>query len=74
MSAEEQGGLMESPANAANTLALEAQRYLAAVDAFRAEGYEPDWRPETWLERFGLSRSWPALQLDPDERRKQCSN
>jgi hypothetical protein len=24
----------------------EAERYLAAVDAFRAEGYEPRWRPE----------------------------
>jgi hypothetical protein len=74
MSAEEQSGLMESPGNAANTLALEAQRYLAAVDAFRAEGYEPDWRPETWLERVWLSRSWPAFQLDSDEGRKKCSN
>jgi hypothetical protein len=74
MSAEEQGWLVESPTNAASTLALEAQRYLAAVDAFRAEGYEPDWRPETWLERVCLSRSWPAFQLDDDEGRKKCSN
>jgi hypothetical protein len=74
MSAEEQGGLMESPENAANTLALEAQRYLAAVDAFRAEGYEPNWRPETWLERVWLSRSWPAFQLDSDDGRNKCSS
>jgi hypothetical protein len=33
------------------TLAEEAQRYLAAVEVFRAEGYEPRWRPETPLER-----------------------
>jgi hypothetical protein len=55
------------------TLAEEAQQYLGVVDAFRAEGYEPDWRPETWLERVWLSRAWPALELDSDEGRKQCS-
>jgi hypothetical protein len=42
MSAEEQDGLMESPENAANTLALEAQHYLAAVDVFHVKGCEPN--------------------------------
>jgi hypothetical protein len=28
------------------TLMLEVKRYLAAVDAFRAEGHEPRWSPE----------------------------
>ena len=28
------------------TLAEEAQRYLAVVEFFRAEGCEPHWRPE----------------------------
>jgi hypothetical protein len=56
------------------TLAEEAQRYLAVVDAFRAEGCEPDWRPETWVERVWLSGSSPALRVEPDERRKQCSD
>ena len=56
------------------TLAEEAQQYLAAVDAFRAEGCEPDWRPETWMERVGLHRLLPPLHLDSDEGRDQCSN
>ena len=30
------------------TLADEAQLYLAVVEVFRAEGHEPQWRPE-WL-------------------------
>jgi hypothetical protein len=30
----------------ASTLIEEIQRYLAAVEAFRAEGLEPNWRPE----------------------------
>jgi hypothetical protein len=45
------------------TLAEEAQQYLAVVDAFRAEGCEPAWRPETWMERVGLHRSLPPLHL-----------
>ena len=56
------------------TIAEEAQRYLAVVELFRREGCEPDWHPETWLERVWLSRSWPALQLDSEEGRNQCSN
>ena len=27
-------------------LMIEVERYLAAVEAFRAEGYEPRWRSE----------------------------
>ena len=37
------------------TVAEEAQRYLEAVDVFRREGCEPQWRPE-WRERPELSR------------------
>lgn len=51
----------------AMTVAEEAQRYLAVVDAFRAEGCEPDWRPETWVERVWLNRSLPALRLGSDQ-------
>ena len=56
------------------TLAEEAQQYLAVVDAFRAEGCEPDWRPETWVERVGLNRFPTPLHLDFDEGRNQCSD
>jgi hypothetical protein len=56
------------------TLAEEAQRYLAVVDAFRAEGCEPDWRPETWAERAWLNGSSTAPHLETDERRTPCSN
>jgi hypothetical protein len=35
------------------TLAEEAQRYLAVVDFFRAQGCEPRWRPETAPARGG---------------------
>jgi hypothetical protein len=51
------------------TLAEEAQRYLAAVDAFRAEGCEPEWRSE--VPPAGSSF---AARLEPVERRKQCSD
>jgi hypothetical protein len=56
------------------TIAEEAQRYLAVVDAFRAEGCEPDWRPETWVERVWLNDTSAAVCPEPDERRKQCSS
>jgi hypothetical protein len=65
---------MDSLEQAGNTLALEAQRYLAVVDAFRAEGYEPDWRPETWMERARLDGCSTRLRLESDERSTQCSN
>jgi hypothetical protein len=55
------------------TVAEEAQRYLAVVDAFRAEGCEPDWRPETWAERAWLNGSSPSPHLETDERRTRCS-
>lgn len=34
------------PERAPVTVAEEAQRYLAVVEVFRAEGCEPHWRPE----------------------------
>lgn len=37
------------------TLAEEAQRYLAVVEFFRAEGVEPRWRPE-------------QIELEPSKR------
>jgi hypothetical protein len=43
----------------ATALAEEAQRYLALVDLFRAEGCEPHWRDERLVRR--------ALRL-PNER------
>lgn len=38
------------------TLAEEAQRYLAVVEFFRAQGSEPHWRSETRAARFPLRR------------------
>jgi hypothetical protein len=54
------------------TLAEEAQRYLAVVDAFRAEGCEPEWRRETLAEPVWANGSSPAVQPEHDERMKQC--
>jgi hypothetical protein len=56
------------------TLAEEAQRYLAVVEVFRAEGYEPHWRPETPLERAELSKCSPSAYSQNRDRRKACSN
>jgi hypothetical protein len=36
-------------------LATEAERYLAAVTVFRAEGCEPQWRPEPGHHRIDES-------------------
>jgi hypothetical protein len=44
------GGTLETrPARpgCAGDLVCEAERYLALVDVFRAEGYEPRWRQQT---------------------------
>lgn len=41
------------------TLLTEVERYLAAVDAFRSEGREVEWRPERPVRR---RRSRPALE------------
>jgi hypothetical protein len=41
------------------TVAEEAQRYLEVVEFFRAEGREPHWRPENWLERAQLNSLSP---------------
>lgn len=54
------------------TLAEEAQRYLAVVEVFRAEGREPHWLPETWAERVRLSSSSPSPRRKHPERRKRC--
>jgi len=48
------------------SLAEEAERYLAVVEFFRAQGCEPHWRPERLQNR-------PVTQQVP-ERRKSCSN
>jgi hypothetical protein len=52
------------------TLADEAQRYLAVVELFRAEGYEPHWRRETWIERAQLNSAF----MPKNKRRKSCHN
>jgi hypothetical protein len=52
------------------TLAEEAQRYLAVVEAFRAEGREPHWHPETARERARLSGSSVPLSPKTPTRRK----
>jgi hypothetical protein len=51
------------------TLAEEAQRYLAVVDTFRAQGREPHWRPETSFERAQLSNSSPSALTQTQQRR-----
>ena len=56
------------------TLAEEAQRYLAVVETFRAQGCEPHWQRETSLERLHLSNSPPNAFTQIHERRKSCSN
>jgi len=52
------------------TIADEAQRYLAVVEAFRAEGFEPHWRRETPSERAQLSNSSPSAYAQIPKRRK----
>jgi len=44
----------------------EARRYLAAVDAFRAEGCEPAWLPERELAEAVMARvRGAAIALPP---------
>jgi len=44
----------------------EVRRYLAAVDAFRAEGHEPRWLPEqSRVEGHAAPRRRLALQAPP---------
>ena len=55
------------------TLAEEAQVYLAVVDVFRAEGCEPQWRPEPELQP--IARRQPAEQrpaANDNRRRTKC--
>jgi hypothetical protein len=60
---------MES--RAAADLVTEAERYLAAVAVFRAEGCEPDWRLEVSARprRRRASNSDVRDLLDPGSRR-----
>jgi hypothetical protein len=53
------------------TIAEEAQRYLAVVEFFRAEGFEPRWRPETHSERTERSSTTSPTN---SERRKSCNH
>jgi hypothetical protein len=53
------------------TVAEEAQRYLEVVEFFRAEGHEPHWRRENWLERAQLNSTPPSPLPKHLERRKQ---
>ena len=45
-------------------LTVEIERYLAAVDAFRALGSEPTWRPEQPSDFVARVRAW----LEPCEQ------
>jgi hypothetical protein len=45
-----------------STLMREVQRYLSAVETFRAEGHEPSWRVEQHLARTATPRT-PELRL-----------
>jgi hypothetical protein len=68
--AEEDAELMEfADRGIADVLALEAQRYLAVVEAFRREGCEPHWRPEPPA-RFTRTREANArvMRLNRDMR------
>jgi hypothetical protein len=44
---------------------LEVERYLAAVDVFRAEGHEPRWSPERAGEASPGRRRRRRRALDP---------
>jgi hypothetical protein len=52
------------------TVAEEAQRYLAVVEIFRAEGCEPQWRPETSSERPEVTTSFDRPATNVPQRRK----
>jgi hypothetical protein len=54
------------------TLAEEAQRYLAAVDFFRAQGCEPHWRPEP-QPAGSPNRRRAAVAPQSPVRRKRCN-
>jgi hypothetical protein len=53
-------------------LALEAQRYLAVVEAFRREGREPHWRPEPQADRLPVGASPLQGLVELAERMKRC--
>jgi hypothetical protein len=52
------------------TLAEEAERYLAVVEFFRAEGCEPHWRREMSLEQAQLNKPSSTASTQTRERRK----
>ena len=55
------------------TLDEEAQLYLAVVDVFRAEGYEPTWRPEPTPAPITRPPDTRAIcSLKPMQRRNTC--
>jgi hypothetical protein len=62
---------MQPPETADGTvLAAEAARYLAAVDAFRSERYEPRWEAEGNRSSVQqLSRSAARVAANPSEGR-----
>jgi hypothetical protein len=43
-------------------LMQEVMRYLAAIDAFRAAGYEPSWRPELRAEANSMAQRVGAYE------------
>lgn len=53
------------------TLAEEAQLYLEVVEAFRAEGCEPHWRPEQTAPPVSRPSSVPELVLPARRDRRQ---
>jgi hypothetical protein len=61
------GDVMERRESIAETLADEVARYLAVVDAFRAQDSEPTWRPELVPSDGLRSEQRPSRQ--PGQRR-----
>ena len=46
-----------------NDLMAEIERYLAAVDVFRALGCEPAWRPESAPRGLAIEAPRPSAQI-----------
>jgi hypothetical protein len=56
---------IETATEAAEELVSEIERYLGAVELFRALGHEPSWRPEPRSEPIARVAAW----LEPHESR-----
>ena len=54
------------------TLAEEAQVYLALVDVFRAEGREPQWRPEPQPQPIARRQPTEQPAANDNRRRTKC--